>query len=136
MTIPYPPARWKIIRYMMATARCFPRYVLPNGREAAQVKEKKEDTFSPLGNATFTLYLTDANGTQIQLLDTLTTGLDNTTIGDYKPAGEDTDTAGDTGVGTGRQDADGTGEGTTEESTEGLTAWASSKAFLSRRSAN
>ena len=90
---------------------------------------KKEDTFSPLGNATFTLYLTDANGTQIQLLDTLTTGLDNTTIGDYKPAGEDTDTAGDTGVGTGRQDADGTGEGTTEESTEGLTAWASSKAF-------
>ncbi len=86
----------------------------------------KENIFSPLGNVNFDLYLTDANGTQIQLLDTLTTGLDNTTIGDYLPEGSTGTTEGDIDSGTDNVNAGETGEETTEE---GLTAWASSKAF-------
>ncbi len=37
----------------------------------------KEDIFTPLGNATFDLYLADSNGGLHGQLDTLTTGLDN-----------------------------------------------------------
>ena len=58
--------------------------------------EKVED-FTPLGNATFDLYLADAEGNLYNKLDTLTTGLDNNI--------------------------------SESSATEGLSAWASSKAF-------
>ena len=57
----------------------------------------KVEDFTPLGNATFDLYLADADGNLYNKLDTLTTGLDNNISEDSV--------------------------------TEGLSAWASSKAF-------
>ena len=38
---------------------------------------KRKDTYTPLGNASFELWLVHEDGTKVALLDTLTTGLDN-----------------------------------------------------------
>lgn len=61
-----------------------------------------EKEYTPLGNATFDLYLADENGALLEKLDTMTTGLDNDLTGA------------------------GTAEGTM---TKDKSAWASSKAF-------
>ena len=58
--------------------------------------------YTPLGNATFDLYLVHKDGTTVTKLDTITTGLDNDLSGN-------------------EQDQSG--------NEENLTAWASSKAF-------
>lgn len=44
----------------------------------------KLDKYTPLGNATFELWVTDADGNPVALLDTITTGLDNDLTGKDK----------------------------------------------------
>ena len=52
---------------------------------AVDADGNREDVFTPLGNAAFSLYLVHADGERVALLDTMTTGLDN----DAPAPGED-----------------------------------------------
>ena len=74
----------------------------------------KNKEYTPLGNAVFELLLVDSSGRDYKTLDTLTTGLDNDTIGQPESTDEED------GSGTGEQD---------ETQDKPLTSWASSKAF-------
>ena len=86
---------------------------------------EKQGIFDPLGNVTFNLYLADKDGNIIEPLDTLTTGLDNKTIGDYEDGSV---TADENGGGTQNGNNENVNSPENEETKE-LTAWASSKAF-------
>ncbi len=74
----------------------------------------KNEEYTPLGNAVFELLLVDSSGRDYKTLDTLTTGLDNDTIGQSESTEEEDES------GAGEQD---------ETQDELLTSWASSKAF-------
>lgn len=50
---------------------------------------ERNDTYTPLGNAVFDLYLVHEDGTIVEKLDTLTTGLDND-LSEIVPTGEKT----------------------------------------------
>lgn len=73
---------------------------------------QRKEEFSPLGNAKFEIWLTNEEGQEYELLDTVTTGLDNNFGAD---ASTDTDSDGDTN---------------NNPNANPISGWASSKAFV------